>query len=167
METKYLVFKNSRQKTFVHKDYRCRKTSKLTSSASISTYPPQTQYIYRLPKGERNSHKKVVTNPLFMKKRRKEFVKHLLQFGLIVVLFVLISATVGFMQSDLAISDNTDLQLSKVTVGSGDTLWSIAKTFHDSKHDIREFIYYIKKLNQLDTAQIHPGQELYIPSLDY
>lgn len=166
MRTNYLLFKNSRKNTFVHKNYSCKRSKKLANTASVNSITPYTHYVYRISKGKGNNHMKLAKNSLFMKERGKGFGKTLLQFVLIALLFVLISLTISFIQPDLAISDNTDLQLSKVTVGSGDTLWSIAKIYHNSEHDIREFIYYIKKLNQLETAQIHPGQELYIPSLD-
>ncbi|MCK4258333.1 MAG: LysM peptidoglycan-binding domain-containing protein [Halanaerobiales bacterium] len=55
--------------------------------------------------------------------------------------------------------------MNEVVVVQGDTLWSIAKTYNSSDNDIRELIYYIKKINQLTTAQIHPGQTLFIPNL--
>lgn len=53
---------------------------------------------------------------------------------------------------------------SRVTVASGDTLWSIASQYTNKGEDIREFIYNIKKLNNLDSAMITPGEELLIPN---
>lgn len=47
------------------------------------------------------------------------------------------------------------------TVQQGDTLWRIAKQYVDG--DPREFIYQVKKLNNIGTV-IRPGQELKIPA---
>jgi hypothetical protein len=51
-----------------------------------------------------------------------------------------------------------------VTVGNGDTLWSIAaKEIHDNE-DIRGLVTAIIQVNTLsDDAQIYPGQTIKIP----
>lgn len=61
-----------------------------------------------------------------------------------------------------------EVQLMEVVVKSGDTLWSIAHTYDRSNGDIdiRKLIYEIKELNQLTSAQIYPGQVIYIPLMD-
>lgn len=53
---------------------------------------------------------------------------------------------------------------SKFTVSSGDTLWTIASQFINKNDDVRELIYNIKKVNNLNSAIILPGQELLIPN---
>lgn len=53
---------------------------------------------------------------------------------------------------------------TKVTVCTGDTLWTIASQYISKNDDIRELIYNIKKVNNLDSAIIIPGQELLIPN---
>lgn len=50
-----------------------------------------------------------------------------------------------------------------VEVEVNDTLWSIAKEHGSKEMDIRETIYLIKKINELESAMIYPGQELEIP----
>ncbi len=50
-----------------------------------------------------------------------------------------------------------------IIVKSGDNIWSIAKDI-DSPRDIREVIYDIKELNNLDSSTIYPGEKLYLPS---
>lgn len=57
------------------------------------------------------------------------------------------------------------IKYTKIVVCSGDTLWTIASEYTDQKGDIREFIYNIKKINNLNSALITPGQELLIPEL--
>ncbi len=45
----------------------------------------------------------------------------------------------------------------------GDTLWSIAEEYKDENDSIREFIYEIKKINNMRTSEIKPGDLLIIP----
>lgn len=58
------------------------------------------------------------------------------------------------------------VDLVKVTVSRGDTIWSIANEFKTAGVDIRELVFYIKQINQLTTAQIYPGQVILIPLMD-
>lgn len=53
---------------------------------------------------------------------------------------------------------------TSVTVSSGDTLWSIADTYHTVEcGDKRTYIREIKRLNHLATDDIHAGSSLVIP----
>jgi LysM repeat protein len=47
-------------------------------------------------------------------------------------------------------------QYDYVIVKEGDTLWSIASTYSDSKQ-IRQLIYEITKQNNIENASIYPG----------
>lgn len=46
----------------------------------------------------------------------------------------------------------------------GDTLWEIARNHLSPDQDIREVVYDIKKLNNMDTGFIYPGDIIKIPS---
>lgn len=46
-----------------------------------------------------------------------------------------------------------------ITVKGGDTLWSIASKYNN-KRDIREYIYKLIKLNNLENSEIVEGSEL-------
>jgi LysM repeat protein len=50
-----------------------------------------------------------------------------------------------------------------VTVGAGDTLWSIAAAHGRANADIQETIDGITEANHLSLASIQPGQHLRIP----
>lgn len=52
-----------------------------------------------------------------------------------------------------------------IIVHSGDTLWEIAKQYTDGRNDIRFIVYLIKDRNDLQSAEIKPGQRLIIPSM--
>jgi LysM repeat protein len=80
----------------------------------------------------------------------------------IILLFIFISISVA----DVFANDKTysNIQYSSITVGAGDSVWSIAVHYCDKKDDIREFIYIIRKINGLNNnAEIFPGQILKIP----
>lgn len=49
------------------------------------------------------------------------------------------------------------------TVNEGDTLWEIAEQYADESIDVRKYIKLIRKYNNLDTAEIMPGDVLVIP----
>ena len=53
-------------------------------------------------------------------------------------------------------------QFDYVSVQQGDTLWSIASGYADSK-DIREVIYEISKINNIHNNPIHPGDIIKVP----
>ncbi len=48
------------------------------------------------------------------------------------------------------------------TVTQGDTLWSIACENKKAGQDIREYIYELRKLNDLDDCMIYPNQVIKI-----
>lgn len=50
------------------------------------------------------------------------------------------------------------------TVAYGDTLWEIAAR-HSGEGDVRQVVSAIKRANNLQTATVHPGQELVIPKV--
>jgi hypothetical protein len=54
---------------------------------------------------------------------------------------------------------------TEMIVIPGDTLWSIAATIPGSEHaDLRQVIYEIKKLNNISTSKLIPGQVLLVPA---
>lgn len=50
-----------------------------------------------------------------------------------------------------------------VVVKKGQTIWNIAENIN-SNRDIREVIYDIKVINNLDTGTIYPGDRLFVPA---
>lgn len=49
-------------------------------------------------------------------------------------------------------------------VSKGDTLWAIAIEYTPGRMDVRDYVYRLRKVNNLiASATIHPGQELILP----
>ncbi len=53
--------------------------------------------------------------------------------------------------------------VERVVVKPGDTLWKIAQKSSDDKIDIREHIYEIQKINNIENSTIIPGDTLLVP----
>lgn len=50
-------------------------------------------------------------------------------------------------------------------VERGDTLWGLAERFAPNSMDLREYVFRLRRLNDLQhSATIQPGQRLYLPS---
>lgn len=57
---------------------------------------------------------------------------------------------------------NEEAEIISYTITPGETLWSIAKEYTPDNKDIRQTIYEIEKLNNLDNATIYAGQTIQI-----
>ncbi len=55
-----------------------------------------------------------------------------------------------------------DRQYMSVTVGKGDSLWSIASKYGGNT-DIRKKIYLIKKLNHMDSSDLSENVSILVP----
>ncbi|WP_010243522.1 LysM peptidoglycan-binding domain-containing protein [Acetivibrio cellulolyticus] len=71
--------------------------------------------------------------------------------GLVMSMLLVFSATkaYGYKEPEFEV----------ITIKSGDTLWDIAKKYN-KKGDIREYIYDLKKINDLNDCSIMTGSEL-------
>ncbi|MFQ9501654.1 MAG: LysM peptidoglycan-binding domain-containing protein [Clostridia bacterium] len=83
---------------------------------------------------------------------RKKFVKSILT---IVFIFVL-----GFMVINSVLASNEAVETKEIeyAVCKGDTLWKIAEKYKLENQDPREYIYEVKKLNNMTSASIYEGQ---------
>ena len=83
---------------------------------------------------------------------RKKFVNSILT---IVFIFVL-----GFMVINSVLASNEAVETKEIeyAVCKGDTLWKIAEKYKLENQDPREYIYEVKKLNNMTSASIYEGQ---------
>ncbi|OPJ57163.1 cell division suppressor protein YneA [Alkalithermobacter paradoxus] len=59
--------------------------------------------------------------------------------------------------------EDIELEFVEIQIQSGDTLWNIAREYINEKEDIRNYIYEIQKLNNLNEPYIYPGKVILIP----
>lgn len=62
-----------------------------------------------------------------------------------------------------AYSNPVDIPYEEVIIAEGDTLWYIALEFMPRNYDVREMVYNIRLLNNMDTVSIHPGDKIKVP----
>ena len=82
----------------------------------------------------------------------------LLKIILITVVSVLLIVTFQFESIS-----SSEPELIEIKVVEGDNLWKIADRYYEENIDLRKKIFQIKKVNELDSAMLKPGQKIMIP----
>ena len=86
------------------------------------------------------------------------------RFTLFVVLVILFVTTFANFALGLNTADSaTYVEYTEVKVMSGDTLWSIADAYMDDNSDIRESVYQLCKINDINASQLQAGMTLLVP----
>ena len=81
-----------------------------------------------------------------------------------VVLAVLIAAGAVFGPQAFATDETAPpVQLDTYTVGTGETLWSIAANLTPEGRDVRETLAEIKSVNALTGSALQAGQQILLP----
>ena len=57
---------------------------------------------------------------------------------------------------------NTEAETISYTVSKDDTLWTIAQEYKADNKDIRQYIYELKKINNITNSNIYDGKTLKI-----
>ncbi|HEY8421176.1 MAG TPA: LysM peptidoglycan-binding domain-containing protein [Thermoclostridium sp.] len=78
------------------------------------------------------------------------------------ILVLTLTVIMLFFGSVVSAGKNVKREYKTITVRQGDTLWDIAGKYR-GKTDIRQYIYQIKKVNNLDDAIIYVGQKINLP----
>ena len=93
----------------------------------------------------------------------KKFIRSITILSIIVIGII-------FLLSKVSLSHNEKAKIDydTITVIQGDTLWNIASEqqidnpYFENK-DVRDIIYQIKKINQLENSSLQIGQKLQVP----
>ena len=81
------------------------------------------------------------------------------------LLVAVVAATIFFMSPSAQASNSAgNAQFDYVTVSTGDTLWSIAQDNVASGSDARDYMYELATLNNLESADLTPGQRIALPN---
>lgn len=84
---------------------------------------------------------------------------------LALLLVAVVAATLFFMSpSAQASSESSAVTFDYVTVSAGDTLWSIAQENVPAGSDARDFMYELATVNNLESADLTPGQRIALPN---
>lgn len=65
--------------------------------------------------------------------------------------------------NSLLFADEPVYKYHHVKVGCGDTLWDIASRSAAQDEDVREVVFRICKVNELNDKHVYPGQVLKVP----
>ena len=78
----------------------------------------------------------------------------------VISITILIGLVITLFSHCSAMQKNNEIE--NITVSAGDTLWSISCEYKKDGQDVREYIYELRKLNNLTDCTIYPGQVLKI-----
>lgn len=86
---------------------------------------------------------------------KRKFIK-----SIITLIFIIIISFICLSQ----IFNKEEIETTQIqyTVSKGETLWDIAKEFKQDGQDIREYIYEVKKINNMTSSMIYEGQVITI-----
>jgi len=99
---------------------------------------------------------------LGMNKRRYKLKNRTRFFSLI----FFISLIVFIIAYTASVSGYSEPEYVIITVQPGDSLWSIAQKYCDNSCDIRELIYKIKKINNMDSSLLVANTSIIVPVND-
>lgn len=93
-------------------------------------------------------------------------IKKFLRSSIITILLIVILILI---LSNISLSHN-NINYKKVSIQSGDTLWSIARFEKDNNEyfedkDIRDIVYEIQDLNKLSSSNLKIGEQINIPTI--
>ncbi len=78
------------------------------------------------------------------------------------MLLIILILSISFCISKAFANNEVETTEITYTVSQGETLWTIAKKYKLNDQDIRDYIYKVEKINNMDSAKIYEGQVLKI-----
>lgn len=90
------------------------------------------------------------------------------RFYLFITLLLITTFAVVFLltKSERVHSEIYKEGYEEIQILQGDTLWNLARKNMPNKYDIRFLVYKLREFNNLDTANIYPGDTIKIPILE-
>ncbi len=75
---------------------------------------------------------------------------------------ILVFLLLAIFNISIAKSNKEEAEIVDYTISRGETLWSIAEENRAEKEDIRQYIYDIKKLNNMTDSTVYENQTIKI-----
>ena len=87
------------------------------------------------------------------------------RFFMFVVISIMIIVFAGYTMTAAGSAEASAVRTYvQVTINDGDSLWNIVERCNKDAHiDVQSAIYDIYEINDIDAADIHPGDKLFIP----
>lgn len=104
-----------------------------------------------------------VRGDLMLKNKYKIVNRRRFNIFIISVALIIALITVLFINNNKAYSSTYNNLYKEVVVNKGDTLWNIALRNIPDNYDIRKMVYEIREFNNMDNANIYPGDTIKIP----
>ena len=102
-----------------------------------------------------------------MKENRKHHYRIVkpFRFFLFVVISIMVIVFAGYTAIGAGNAEAAAVRsYVQVTIDEGDNLWSIVERCNKDAHiDVQSAIYDVYEINDIDAADIHPGDKLFIP----
>ncbi|NMA87232.1 MAG: LysM peptidoglycan-binding domain-containing protein [Tissierellia bacterium] len=80
-----------------------------------------------------------------------------------ILVFLLLITIIFFQKINRVYGSLYEEQYIEVKVERGDTVWDIARKYMPEKYDVRKMIFEIKEVNNMNNANIYPGDLIKIP----
>lgn len=92
-------------------------------------------------------------------------INNITKFKRFIFLSILIFSFIVFASLSIVNAySNNHMQYIYIYVEQGDTIWSIASNNNINNLDVRELVYKIEKVNNLNpSSYIHPGDTIIVP----
>lgn len=99
-----------------------------------------------------------------MERRKHIRIKSKFRFITFLVLLILVLG-IGFGRiTGIGVANGVnEPEYATVEVNTGDTLWNIAERYASNDQDVREVVYKISRINDLDQDTITAGQTIKVP----
>ena len=140
------------------------KTIELLFVKSIDSFRTSVYNAYITNKrSNRVESKKMVTD---MTDRRHHYkIVKPVRFFMFIVISIMILVFAGYGIIGAADAEAATVRTyAQVTISEGDSLWSIVERYNKDAHiDVQSVIYDIYEINDIDAADIQPGDKIFVP----
>lgn len=94
------------------------------------------------------------------RKKKEKQTRKILRISVLLVIWLMVAGSIVLSGSPA----RGEISLpAKVIVGSGDTLWGLAKSHAPRGMDLRDYLAEVLEKNELTGVLIYPGQEIVLP----